>query len=265
MNDLARYGFALAALLAGASIACARNAPDCHVGSYLLVNGGLVDIAPSDDDTLRWRQFDGATGKLHPGKDGVWTSTYGWTDRSDGMVVSFSACAAGRITFGGIQGRRIALEVKEATFESHGTTLAGRLVMPPGQARVPIVVLVHGSEPDSALTGYYLQRMLPAEGVGAFVYDKRGTGISGGHYTQDFELLADDAVAALAEARALAGARRGRVGYQAGSEGGWVAPIAAGRTPVDFVIVCFGLAVSVIDRIRRGSSSRCGRKAIHPR
>ena len=264
MNGLARYGFALAALLAGASIACARNAPDCHVGSYLLVNGGLVDIAPSDDDTLRWRQFDGATGKLHPGKDGVWTSTYGWTDRSDGMVVSFSACAAGRITFGGIRGRRIALEVKEATFESHGTTLAGRLVMPPGQARVPIVVLVHGSEPDSALTDYYLQRMLPAEGIGAFVYDKRGTGISGGHYTQDFELLADDAVAALAEARALAGPRRGRVGYQAGSEGGWVAPLAAGRTPVDFVIVCFGLAVSVIDEDQEGVELQMREKGYPP-
>src|ERR1700737_1831430 len=28
---------------------------------------------------------------------------------------------------------------------------------------------------------------------------------------------------------------------------GWVAPIAANREHVDFVIVCFGLAVSVID------------------
>ena len=58
---------------------------------------------------------------------------------------------------------------------------------------------------------------------------------------------ADDGVAAMREARRLAGARAGRVGYQAGSQGGWVAPIAANRAPVDFVIVCFGLAVSVID------------------
>jgi uncharacterized protein len=59
--------------------------------------------------------------------------------------------------------------------------------------------------------------------------------------------LADDAVAALREAGQLAGARLGRIGYQAGSQGGWVAPIAANRTSLDFVIVCFGLAVSVID------------------
>jgi uncharacterized protein len=89
--------------------------------------------------------------------------------------------------------------------------------------------------------------MLPAEGVGAFVYDKRGTGKSGGEYTQDFNLLADDAVAALHKARRLAGMRLGRIGYQAGSQGGWVAPIAANRTSLDFVIVCFGLAVNVID------------------
>jgi pimeloyl-ACP methyl ester carboxylesterase len=109
------------------------------------------------------------------------------------------------------------------------------------------VILVHGAERDSALTWYSLQRMLPAEGVAVFVYDKRGTGASGGKYTQDFNLLADDVVAATREARRLAGKRAGRVGYQAGSQGGWVAPIAANRTPVDFVIVCFGLAVSVID------------------
>jgi uncharacterized protein len=39
----------------------------------------------------------------------------------------------------------------------------------------------------------------------------------------------------------------GRIGYWGGSEGGWVAPIAATRATVDFVIVAFGLAVSVID------------------
>jgi len=49
------------------------------------------------------------------------------------------------------------------------------------------------------------------------------------------------------EARRLAGSRLTRIGYQGGSQGGWVAPIAANRAPVDFVIVCFGLAVSVID------------------
>jgi dienelactone hydrolase len=92
-----------------------------------------------------------------------------------------------------------------------------------------------------------LQRMFPAQGIGAFVYDKRGTGISGGTYTQDFDLLAADAIAAMKEAKRLAGARLARIGYQGGSEGGWVVPIAANRARVDFAIVSFGLAVTVLE------------------
>jgi dienelactone hydrolase len=60
-------------------------------------------------------------------------------------------------------------------------------------------------------------------------------------------MLADDAVAAMREARRIAGSRCARIGYQGGSQGGWVAPLAATRAPVDFVIVSFGLAVSIID------------------
>jgi len=247
MKYAVRLCFALCAAFAAAPIVRASETPDCHIGSYRLADGSLVDIAPSEGDTLRWRQFDGTTGALHKAGDGTWKSTYGWTERTDGKVVSFSACNTGGIDFDGVLGRRVAFDVKEAAFKSHGTELAARLVMPKGRGRVPIVVLLHGSEHDSGLTDYFLQRLLPAEGVGAFVYDKRGTGKSGGQYTQDFSLLADDAVAALRKARQLAGARLGRIGYQGGSQGGWVAPIAANRAPVDFVIVCYGLAVNVID------------------
>jgi hypothetical protein len=106
------------------------------------------------------------------------------------------------------------------------------------------VVLIHGSENDSARDYYSLQRQFPAAGIGAFVYDKRGTGGSSGAYTQDYLTLAVDAIAATREAKRLAGARAGRIGYQGGSQGGWVAPLAASIERVDFVIVGFGLAVS---------------------
>jgi dienelactone hydrolase len=225
----------------------ANAAADCRIGSYRLHDGSLVDIAPTGAETLRWRRFDGSTGALHRQPNGEWHSTYGWTERADGKVVKFSECPADEINFDGVSGRRIALDAKDTTFNSHDTALAGRLVMPQGSARVPLVILLHGAEHDSALEFYFLQRMLPAEGVGVFVYDKRGTGSSGGKYTQDFNLLADDAVAATHEARRLAAERAGRVGYQAGSQGGWIAPLAANRTSVDFAIVCFGLAVSVND------------------
>lgn len=237
----------LGVLLSFGGPAAGDPTKDCHIGSYHLNDGTTVDIAPSVDNTLRWRMFTGETGQLHPQANGTWTSTYGWTERPDGKIVSFSDCGAGQITFGKESGRRIVLDVRNVTFESNGAKLVGRLVLPTGSEKVPVVVLVHGSEHDSALDSYPLQRMFPAHGIGAFVYDKRGTGVSGGTYTQDFAVLAGDAIAAMKQAKRLAGSRLGRLGYQGGSEGGWVVPLAANRAPVDFAIVSFGLAVTVLE------------------
>lgn len=246
MTILSRCAAALFACAVTASYAHAADTADCHVSSYRLSNGSFVDIAPSTGKTLRWRRFDGTTGALHKVADKRWTSTLGWTGKPDGKRVIFTDCAKGDIRFDGMAGHRIPLDATDVRFESHGVKLAGRLVLPEGKSVVPIVVLVHGAERESALKYYALQRIFPAEGVGVFVYDKRGTGISGGTYSQDFSLLADDAVAAMREARKLAGQRAGRVGYQGGSQGGWIVPIAANRAPVDFAIISFGLAVTVL-------------------
>lgn len=237
--------FTAAACLLATTPTKAEESATCPIGAYRLEGGQIVDVGPSDGG-LRWRRLDGSTGKLTAASDG-WRSAYGWTGRPDGVQVTFGACASGAIDFAGTPGHRMALPTYETTFVSHGVRLAGRLVLPSGEGRVPIVVLLQGSENFSAREFDSLQRLFPAGGVGAFVYDKRGTGASGGAYTQDFWLLADDAVAALQEARRLAGRRAGRAGLLGPSQGGWVAPIAATRSSPDFVIVSFGLAVSVID------------------
>ncbi len=244
---------------------------DCRIGIYHLRDGSDVDIAPGKDSHLRWRRKDGTSGELTETTDGTWTSTLGWTSRPDGTRVSFSECGKGAITFAGADGQRIALNATDTRFQTGGVSLAGRLVMPKGSARVPIVVLVHGSEDTSALDFFALQRLFPSEGIGAFVYDKRGTGASGGHYSQDYLLLAQDAVAAMREARRLAGTRAGKVGYQGGSQAGWVIPLAATLAPVDFVVVGYGLAVSpleedrsaiVLDMTRRGYGADIVAKAM---
>ena len=223
---------------------------DCHVGSYRLSDGSEVDIGNADDGKLRWRRKDGTTGALTRSPDGHWDSTLGWTDRADGVRVSFADCAEGTITFAGVAGRKLEFDVTETRFKGAGVTLAGRLTLPPGSGRVPIVVLVHGSEHSSALDDYSLQRQFASEGIGVFAYDKRGTGKSEGRYSQDYLVLATDVIAAMREAKRLAGPRTGRVGYQGGSQGGWVAPLAARIEPVDFVIVGFGLAVSPLEEDR---------------
>jgi pimeloyl-ACP methyl ester carboxylesterase len=240
--------FLLITALASASLPVfGGEVSDCHIGAYRLTDNSFVDIAPAEGEALRWRRFDGTTGALRKAQDETWKSTFGWTDRPDGKTVTFVDCEAGKIRFDGIAGKRIAFDVTDVTFRGGDVDLAGRLVLPRGKGPVPIVVLTHGAERDSALIYYSLQRMFPVEGVGVFVYDKRGTGKSGGKYTQVFDVLADDAVAAMREARRIAGRRAGRVGYQGGSQAGWILPLAATRAPVDFAIVSFGLAVSVID------------------
>jgi len=256
-------GSLLGAALLITTLAHAEVPQNCRLGAYRLTDGSVVDIAPSEGPTYRWRRFDGTTGALQETKPDLWSSTYGWTGRPDGKTVSFD-CAAGKIRFDGMNGSRISFDVTDVTFKGREVDLAGRLVLPKGKGPVPIVVLVHGAEHDSALDWYALQRLLPAEGVGAFVYDKRGTGKSAGTYSQDFSLLADDAVAAMREARRLAGPRAGRIGYQGGSQGGWVAPLAATRAPVDFVIVSFGLAVSVIDEDRQAVELEMRTKGYGP-
>lgn len=256
--------FAIVIFAGGVAHAADASVGNCHVGAYRLVDGSVVDVGPSDGSHLRWRREDGTTGLLTSHADGTWSSTLGWTDRPDGIEVAFSDCTKGRIDFNGTRGQRIAFDVTNTRFQGAGVTLAGRLVLPKGNGRVPIVVLVHGSEHMSALDFYSLQRMFPAAGIGVFVYDKRGTGASGGQYTQSYLLLADDAIAAVGEAKRLAGPRAGRIGYQGGSQGGWVAPLAAKISPVDFVIVGFGLAVSPLDEDREAIAYDMQRQGYGP-
>src|SRR5690348_9194444 len=87
---LATGGAALIAVFLTPTAALAGQVEDCHVGAYRFADGSFVDIASRDDGTLRWRRFDGKTGVLHKGSDGVWTSTLGWTKKPDGISAAFA-------------------------------------------------------------------------------------------------------------------------------------------------------------------------------
>ena len=271
---MARTALALVAFIVAVSYpvrgraqaAPADAADRCVVGTYLLENGTDIDIGPGDGEKLRWRRKDGTTGELAKDKEGAWISSFGWTGRPDGKRASFASCTASQrtLTFDGVAGKKLELKEIDTRFAGAGAILSGRLTLPPGSGRIPIVVLVHGAERSSALDSYSLQRQFASEGIGVFAYDKRGTGISGGRYTQNYLLLANDAIAAMREAKRLAGTRTGRVGYQAGSQGGWVAPLAARIEPVDFLVVGFGLAVSPLDEDREAIAFDMERSGFDP-
>ena len=159
-------------------------------------------------------------------------------------------CGTGDVTVGDKRWAPVAFRETPTTFDSVGTKMTGVLIEPPGNdARRPLVVMVHGSERTSPIGGVYGYAMA-AQGISVFVYDKRGTGGSDGEYTQNFELLAEDAARALGQARGMAAGRYGRAGFFGGSQGGWVAPLAATRTNADFVAIGFGLVASPIEEDR---------------
>lgn len=141
---------------------------------------------------------------------------------------------------------RMPMRLTPTRFKSGKLTLAGLLIEPETDGKPPLVVMVHGSEKTPAIGSAY-PLLLAAQGVSTFVFDKRGTGNSEGAYTQNFQWLADDVVAASNEAKRLAGPRRRSFGLFGGSQGGWVAPLAANRAGADFVVVGFGLVLSPLE------------------
>jgi dienelactone hydrolase len=249
----------LLSLLALLASGCGKDEPEppggafaCQGGAWRIADGTLIALTPVDGG-MRYRLLDGRTGRLQTdgrSPDDELEAREGW--REDGPMVArarFEPCPAGRMHFAladGPQGDAVRLPLREVdtVFSSEGLQLRGRLVLPAEttQAPAPLAVLVHGSERFAAVGSNAMQYLLPAQGVAAFVYDKRGTGGSTGEYTQDFHALSGDAVAALAEARRLHPAGFPAEGFVGASQGGWVAPLAASRTDVDYVVALYGLA-----------------------
>ncbi|MBL8649348.1 MAG: alpha/beta hydrolase [Sphingopyxis sp.] len=220
------------ALAVLSSPAAAQSA--CAPGTYAAKDGAFVVLAPVPSikaPGLRYLFRDGRRGAT--------------SDAGAPLV-----CGEADVVVQGAPWQRIAFRETPATFDSVGTRMTGVLIEPPGaDAKRPLVVMVHGSERTSPIGGVYGYAMAAA-GISVFVYDKRGTGGSEGEYTQNFELLAADAAKALETARGLAAGRYGRAGFFGGSQGGWVAPLAATRTKADFVAVGFGLVASPIEEDR---------------
>lgn len=134
----------------------------------------------------------------------------------------------------------------DTRFSSDGVMLAGRLMQPYGaNAQTPLVVFAHGSEESGWLDRARDPYQMLGRNISVFVYDKRGTGLSEGLYSQNFPSLSDDLVAASHEAKRLAGDRFGRFGIVGLSQGGWIAPLAADRAKADFIGIGYGLVVDI--------------------
>jgi uncharacterized protein len=224
------------ATLMGAASVCAIDAHAvCEQGAYRTGRAEIVAIMS---------QTDASQGQRYLFLDGRRGST-----ADVGAAVTCTDGSA-RIVSNPERLPKIPLTITVTTFSSVGTQLTGRLIEPKDvTGSRPLVVMVHGSEKTPALTSPYPYVLAP-QGIAVFVYDKRGTGASKGEFTQNFELLAADAAAALSHAQSLARGRISRSGYYGGSQGGWVAPLAATQSTADFVAVGFGLVASPLEEDR---------------
>jgi uncharacterized protein len=129
---------------------------------------------------------------------------------------------------------------EEKTFENADSKLSGTLYFAQGRPAQAAIVVTHAAAaPSRELPLYqHLKEMLPAIGVAVFIYDRRGSGKSGGDLqTSDYPLLADDAIAAVRMLKADSRIDPKRVGIWGLSQGGWLALLAASRSTEPAFIV----------------------------
>jgi pimeloyl-ACP methyl ester carboxylesterase len=123
---------------------------------------------------------------------------------------------------------------RELSFQRDGDRLVGDLHVPPTASigsTVPAVVMVAGSGPSS---GEYARNWedigarLAAVGLATFGYDKPGCGASTGDWTRlTLHDRAQETLAAVAAVAAQPEIDPDRIALFGGSQGGWVAPLAA--------------------------------------
>lgn len=203
-----------------------RNAP-CAVGIYGDGSGAFAAVTRSTDG-YRYSFDDGRVGKV-------------------GSDASSVTCGKNSIMIGqDHMWNAIAIKVTDTRFPSGDVMLAGRLLEPvDADETTPLLIYAHGSENAGWIGSSRDPYQMVGRGISVFVYDKRGTGLSEGKYTQNFPRLADDLAAAAAEAKRIAGCRFGRVGLVGLSQGGWVAPLAAQEAQADFIVIGYGLVADI--------------------
>lgn len=139
---------------------------------------------------------------------------------------------------------QLIIDKQEMTFTSAGAQLNGTLYYPEGRRKLAAVVVLHAAgEPSQNAPLYtHLKQMLPPLGIAVLVFDRRGTGKSGGgeHGKEDFDVLSSDGVAAFQMLSKDPRIDPKRIGFWGLSQGGWLTLLAAKKEPS----AAFAIAVS---------------------
>jgi len=136
-------------------------------------------------------------------------------------------------------------------FATDGNTLRGFIDLPTATGKHPAILIVHGSggtnvtKSDGPYTGSYdeMRAAFRSAGIATVVWDKAGNGCSQGHYlhADDVYGRANEVVSAVKALQERDDIDATRIGVWGISQGGWIAPIAALRSPdIKFLILVSG-------------------------
>ncbi len=168
------------------------------------------------------------------------------------------------LTYSSTFGQYLALE--EVSFKHGALTLYADIFSPQDPAGKTGIALIQGSG-DSDRTNLWSRafaEMLAENGYYVLLPDKRGCGKSEGDWKNaSFQDLAGDAIASVSFFKEKLHLEK--VGIMGLSQGGSVAPIAAGRDPdITFVIAVSSAAVTLEEQIIHEMSNTARKEGLNP-
>ncbi len=137
-------------------------------------------------------------------------------------------------------GATCSFEEHPVEFHNRDVRLTGSLLLPNSEAPVPALVFVHGAGRQTRESYRELGEYFASQGIAALIYDKRGTGQSGGTYEsyEPYENLVNDALSAVAFLKQRREIEKSQLGIWGLSQGAYISAAAASRSKdIKFIIV----------------------------
>jgi dienelactone hydrolase len=137
-------------------------------------------------------------------------------------------------------GANVRFEEHRVEFYNQDVKLAGSLLLPGSEGPFPAVVFVHGAGRHTRESHRELGEYFARQGIAALIYDKRGTGQSGGAYEsrEPYENLVNDALASVAFLKQRRKISASQIGIWGLSQGAYISAAAASRSEdIRFIIV----------------------------
>jgi hypothetical protein len=128
----------------------------------------------------------------------------------------------------------VSVTSREVTFRNGDVTLSGTLYLPSTSRKAPVLIAFQAASTATRDLPLFrhLTQMMPQLGIGVLIFDRRGSGRSGGQPASGgYAVLADDGCTALHMLERVPAVDPKRIGFWGLSQGGWVSTLAASRCP----------------------------------